>query len=119
MFSQFEAMGFSHGADGKPDTSDDVAIGPVDATWSVEEYTATFDDDDIRFVGEIDASTGRFTPALDGPNPQRSGNRNNIGDVWVVGVHTPASGPPLRARSHLVVTLPLYMRWEAFTVGGR
>jgi quinohemoprotein amine dehydrogenase len=55
-----------------------------------------------------------FTPALDGPNPQRKGNRNNIGDVWVVATQkTPApDARPLRARGHLLVTVPLYMRWE-------
>jgi quinohemoprotein amine dehydrogenase len=118
MFSQFEVTGYAHGPDGKPETNDDVVVGPVDARWTIEEYPATLGDDDIRFVGEIDASTGRFTPALDGPNPQRSGNRNNVGDVWVVGTHTTADGRTLRARAHLIVTVPLYMRWDFFTMGG-
>lgn len=120
MFAQFEALAFSNGPDGKPDSADDIAIGAVDATWSLEEYTATYDDDDIKFVGEIGANTGYFTPALDGPNPNRSGNRNNVGDVWVVAAHTPAgASAPMRARAHLVVTVPLYMRWDFSTVGGR
>ncbi len=118
MFAQFEAMAYSNGADGKPDTKDDLALGSVDATWTIEEYTATFDDDDRKFVGEIDGVKGLFTPALDGPNPARSGNRNNVGDVWVIATHTPAAGgAPVRARAHLVVTVPLYMRWDFFTVG--
>jgi quinohemoprotein amine dehydrogenase len=119
MMSQFDAVAFHNGADGKPDTADDLLLGPVDATWSLEEYTATYEDDDIKFVGEIDPKRGLFTPALDGPNPQRSGNRNNVGDVWVVAVHTPAGGTPMRARAHLVVTVPLYMRWDFSTMGGR
>ncbi len=107
MFAQFEAVAYSNGADGKPDTKDDLALGPVDATWTIEEYTATFDDDDRRFVGEIDAARGLFTPALDGPNTALSGNRNNIGDVWVIATHTPpGGGAPGRARAHLVVTVP-------------
>ncbi len=86
----------------------------------VEEYTATFDDDDMKFVGEIDGARGLFTPAVDGPNPKRSGNRNNVGDVWVVATHTPAPGAaPMRARAHLVVTVPLYMRWDFSTVNQR
>jgi quinohemoprotein amine dehydrogenase len=90
-----------------------LSLGPVEATWSVEEYTATFDDDDVKFVGEIDAKSGLFTPALDGPNPSRSGNRNNVGDVWVVATHALGAGrAPMRARAHLVVTVPLYMRWD-------
>jgi quinohemoprotein amine dehydrogenase len=113
MLAQFEAFAFSHGPDGKPDTKDDLPVGPVDATWTVEEYTATFDDDDLKFVGEVDAKTGLFNPALDGPNPARSGNRNNIGDVWVVATHKPtADAAPMRARAHLVVTVPLYLRWD-------
>ena len=118
MFARFEAIAYSNGVDGKPDTKDDLALGPVEATWSIEEYTATFEDDDRKFVGEIDASRGIFTPALDGPNPARSGNRNNVGDVWVIATHTPPDGgKPIRARAHLVVTVPLYMRWDFFTVG--
>ena len=119
MFAQFEAIGYSNGPDGKPDTKDDLNLGPVDAAWTIEEYTATFDDDDRKFVGEITNATGLFTPALDGPNPARSGSRNNIGDVWVVATHKPTTGEPLRGRAHLVVTVPLYMRWDFFTLGER
>jgi quinohemoprotein amine dehydrogenase len=120
MIARFDAVAWSHGADGKPDTRDDLDLGPVNATWSLEEYTATFDDDDIKFVGEIDRTRGVFTPAVDGPNPARSGNRNNVGDVWVVAVHQPEGATsPLRARAQLVVTVPLYMRWDFFTLNQR
>ncbi len=114
-YSQFEARAYHRGTDGKAGTADDVDLGLVDATWSLEEYSATFDDDDIEYVGEIAARTGLFTPALDGPNPERSGNRNNIGDVWVIASYSPPEGGadrPLRARAHLIVTVPLYMRWD-------
>src|SRR5262249_35547306 len=111
---QFEAVGIHYGADGKPDTADDLNLGIVDVKWSLEEYSATFDDDDIKFVGEIDAQ-GLFTPALDGPNPKRAGNRNNVGDVWVVAELTGGNArdttKPLRARAQLLVTVPLYMAW--------
>jgi quinohemoprotein amine dehydrogenase len=108
---QFEAIAYHNGADGRADTEDDVNLGPVPVGWSVEEYAATFDDDDIKFVGEMNSS-GLFIPAVDGPNPNRSGNRNNIGDVWVVATYKPSSGPPIRARAHLLVTVPLYMNWS-------
>ena len=114
-YTQFEARAYHRGTDGRMGTDDDVDLGVVDATWSMEEYSATFDDDDIEFVGEIDARTGFFTPALDGPNPERSGNRNNIGDVWVIANFSPPEGQanrPLQARAHLIVTVPLYMRWD-------
>lgn len=117
---QFEARAYSHGLDGKPGGGDDLDLGLVEARWSLEEYTATFKDDDLQFVGEL-GPTGLFTPNLDGPNPKRSGNRNNIGDVWVVASHTPAgtdpSAKPLRARAHLLVTVPIYMDWGPKEVG--
>jgi quinohemoprotein amine dehydrogenase len=114
QLQQFEAIGVNNGPDGKPDTPDDLNLGPVDVRWSMEEYTATFGDDDIQFVGGINDS-GLFTPALDGPNPKRAGNRNNVGDVWIVAesLSPDARDPskPLRARAHLLVTVPLYMYW--------
>jgi len=117
-FQQFEAMAFANGPDGKPNTADDWPLGLVDATWGVEEYTATFGDDDLKFVGGIDPKTGFFTPALDGPNPERSGNRNNIGDLWVTADYTPeGAAAPMRARAQLVVAPPVYMRWMASEVG--
>jgi len=112
QYARFEAVGISNGADGKPDTPDDIVTGTVPATWSVEEYGATYKDDDVRWVGTLDA-TGLFTPNVDGPNPQRPGDRNNIGDVYAVATWTPPSATrPLKARSLLIVTVPLYMRWE-------
>lgn len=112
QLQQFEAVGVHNGPDGKPGTSDDLDLGMVAVKWSVEEYTATFGDDDMQFVGAIDQN-GLFTPNVDGPNPKRNGNRNNIGDVWVVAELAPtgAGGKALRARAHLLVTVPVYMAW--------
>jgi quinohemoprotein amine dehydrogenase len=113
-FAQFEAIAYHNGPDGKPDTADDIEIGPVDAAWSLEEYGVTYDDDDLKFVGAIDQH-GLFTPNVDGPNPKRSGNRNNVGDVWVVATYQPAEkgARAIKARGQLVVTVPLYVRWDA------
>ena len=125
QLQQFEAIGINNGPDGKPGTADDLNLGLVNVKWSLEEYPATFGDDDIQFVGTLDQN-GLFTPNVDGPNPKRSGNRNNVGDVWVVAELSEAagrssngsngsSGPtisqPLRGRAHLLVTVPLYMNW--------
>ncbi|HMD35656.1 MAG TPA: quinohemoprotein amine dehydrogenase subunit alpha [Vicinamibacterales bacterium] len=119
QFQQFEAVGINNGPDGKPDTADDLNLGIVDVKWSVEEYPATWGDDDIQWVGALDQN-GFFTPNVDGPNPKRAGNRNNIGDVWVVAEATSAdvrdTTKPLRARAHLLVTVPIYMAW--FQSGG-
>jgi quinohemoprotein amine dehydrogenase len=108
----FEAIAYANGPDGKPDTKDDIDLGRVDATWSIEEYTATYDDDDKEFVGTIDAKTGLFTPNLDGPNPKRKHNADNYGDVWVVAAYAPADGHALKARAHLLVTVPLYIKFD-------
>jgi quinohemoprotein amine dehydrogenase len=117
MLAHFEAWAYSNGADGKPDSPDDIDLGMVDAAWSLEEYAATYNDDDIKFVGTLNEATGRFTPAVDGPNPNRVGARNNIGDVWVVAKYLgdAIAGKPAathRARAHLLVTVPLYMVFD-------
>ena len=107
QLQQFEAIGVNNGPDGKPGTADDLDLGIVNVKWSIEEYPATFGDDDAEYVGKLDQN-GLFTPAGDGPNPKRAGERNNVGDVWVVAELVER---PLRARAHLLVTVPLYMAW--------
>ncbi len=114
-FAQFEATAFSDGPDGKPETDDDLDLGFVDVEWSVEEYSAVFDDDDTEYVGTLDEN-GLFHPALDGPNPDREGLRNNVGDVWTVATYRGPDGKEVRGRAHLIVTVPLYMRWEPWRV---
>jgi quinohemoprotein amine dehydrogenase len=118
--AQFEARAFDSGPDNRADTPDDIDLGLVSASWALEEFAATYDDDDVKFVGTIDKASGLFTPNVEGPNPQRRGSRNNIGDVYVVATYTPeaSDGKPaktLRARTHLLVTVPLYMRFESGT----
>jgi quinohemoprotein amine dehydrogenase len=113
QFATFDAWAYHNGADKKPNTADDLKLDAVTASWSLEEYKATFDDEDIKFVGAIDQASGLFTPNVDGPNPQRKGERNNIGDVWVVASYTPPGATtPLRARSHLLVAPPLYIKFD-------
>src|SRR5580704_3180055 len=113
-YQQFEAIAYNRGPDGKPNTPDDVELGPVDAEWSLEEFYAVYGDDDKEFVGKM-SSTGFFTPAAEGPNPKRKFSRNNYGDVWAVATYKGAQdkdGKPLTARSYLVVAIPLYVRWD-------
>ncbi len=121
QLQQFEAVAYNNGADGKPDTNDDVNLGLVDATWSLEEYSAVFGDDDIQYVGAI-GDTGLFTPNEDGPNPKRRNRANNVGDVYAVATYVPPGASktdhPLRARAHLLVTVPLYMRWGTWPLPG-
>jgi quinohemoprotein amine dehydrogenase len=113
-FEQFEAVGYQRGADGKVRTADDVELGPIDVTWSVEEYLSVYGDDDKDFIGTL-SPTGLFTPALDGPNPKRKFSRNNYGDVWVVATaknEKDKDGKALTGRSYLVVTVPTYIRFD-------
>ena len=111
-YQQFEAIAYHRGLDGKSETADDVALGPVSVKWSVEEFIARYDDDDKDFVGQL-SPAGFFTPASEGPNPKRKFGGNNVGDIWVVATYQPPGDPkPLVARCYLVVAVPLYMRWD-------
>jgi quinohemoprotein amine dehydrogenase len=118
-FQQFEAIGYQRGEDGKLHTADDVELGPVDVSWSVEEFYAAYGDDDKNFVGTL-SPTGFFVPASDGPNPKRKFSRNNYGDVWVVATAKNEQGKDGRAligKSYLVVTVPTYLQWDQPEVG--
>lgn len=113
MLARFDAWAYNNGPDKKPGTEDDLKLDAVVATWNIEEYKATFDDEDIKFVGTIDKATSVFTPNVDGPNPERKGERNNMGDVWIVASYTPpGAAAALKGRSHLLVTAPLYMKFD-------
>jgi quinohemoprotein amine dehydrogenase len=113
-YQQFEAIGYQRGADGKMHTADDVELGPLDVSWSVEEFMSVYGDDDKDFVGTL-SPTGFFTPASDGPNPKRKFMRNNYGDVWIVATaknEKSSDGKALIGKSYLVVTVPMYMNWD-------
>jgi quinohemoprotein amine dehydrogenase len=110
QLQQFEAMGFSKGADRILGTEDDFRIGPVAAQWSIAEYYRNPGEDDASYVGTVDAN-GLFTPAAEGPNPQRQFSTNNIGDVWVEAAYPPPVGAsPLYSRAFLMVTVPRWLK---------
>jgi quinohemoprotein amine dehydrogenase len=117
QYAQFEAVAYAAGPDGKPETADDVALGPVPASWSMEEFFSTPNDDDVEFVGSVNDS-GLFTPSGEGPNPKRKKQTNNLptdnyGDVWIDASFTaPGGGAALRAKSYLVVSVPLYIHFD-------
>jgi quinohemoprotein amine dehydrogenase len=113
-YQQFEVMAYNRGADDKPNTSDDVEVGPIDVTWKMEEFYEVFGDDDKDFSGTL-SPTGLFTPALDGPNPERKQSRNNYGTVWVVATaknEKDKFGHLLTGRSYLTISPPLYIIWD-------
>jgi len=109
---QFEAIAYANGPDGKPNTPDDIILGPVQAKWSMQEFYATYGDDDTKFVGNLDSVSGLFTPAGEGPSMERQDMRNNYGDVWVVAEIEGPKGKPISGRSYLVVTVPQYLRFD-------
>ena len=117
-YVQFEAVAFANGPDGKPNTDDDIDLGPVPATYKMEEFVASYGDDDVEFVGSLDAKTGLFTPAADGPDPKRKSMRNNYGDVWVTATYKPeGAAAPLKGKSYLIVAVPQYASWDQPEVG--
>jgi quinohemoprotein amine dehydrogenase len=62
----------------------------------------------MRFVGAVDED-GLFTPANDGPNPQRPLSEANVGDVWVEAWYMPdGARRPIGARAYLLVMPPKY-----------
>jgi hypothetical protein len=88
QLERFEAVAFTRGPDGVPYNEDDVELMTVPVKWHLEEFPIRPGDDDVQFVGELDEDTGVFTPAIDGPNPERRFDANNIGDVYVVATCT-------------------------------
>jgi quinohemoprotein amine dehydrogenase len=107
-FIQFEAHAFSNGPDGIPGNADDLDLGLVKASWTLGESFTTPNDEDTKYVGTIDPD-GLFTPAQEGPNPQRQRSTNNAGDVWVNASYTPeGSTVALNTRAYLLVSVPAY-----------
>jgi quinohemoprotein amine dehydrogenase len=118
-YQQLEVVAYQRGQDGKLHTGDDIELGPVPVNWSMEEFYASFGDDDKEFVGSLN-NNGLFTPNVDGPNPQRKFSRNNYGDVWIVATakdEKDKDGKPLIGKSYLVVAVPTYINWDQPEVG--
>jgi quinohemoprotein amine dehydrogenase len=116
QYAQFEAIAYAAGPDGKPETADDIPLGPVPAHWSMSEFLSTPEDDDVKFVGTI-SEAGMFTPNVEGPNPERKKQANNFatnnwGDVWIDAEFAAPGGQTMKARSYLVVTIPVYVRYD-------
>ena len=105
--AQFEAIAYLNGADGKPGTADDVRLGAVPATWSVDNYDEKAKAaEDVRFAGVMEPH-GQFLPSFAGPNPARKG-LNNVGDLRVIA-RVADGEATLTADSRLVVTV---QRWN-------
>jgi len=100
-FQPFEATGYQRGADGRPRTADDLELGPVQVTWSMEVFYDTDPGKQDR-VGAV-SPAGFFTPAAANPG-------NNY-DVWIIATaktEKGRDGRPLVGKGYLVVTVPTY-----------
>lgn len=107
-FIQFEAHAFSKGPDGIPGNSDDLDLGMVKAAWSVEDLSTSSSNQNAKYVGVVDQN-GLFTPAQEGPDPERPRSTNNAGDIWVKASYTPeGSSAPLTAHAYVLVSVPDY-----------
>ena len=101
-YMQFEAVGYQRGLDGKLNTEDDLELGPLPVTWSLEVFHAPAGQG-AEHVGTL-TTGGLFTPAAANPNANF--------DVWISATakdEKNASGKPLIGKSYLVVTPPTYV----------
>ena len=107
-YAVFDAVAWSNGPDGKPETADDVRIGALPASWRVEPWNEQARDErDVEFAGVMDPNTGVFMPGDAGPNPARKYGTNNVGNLKVIA--TVKDGErELTADAHLIVTV---QRW--------
>ena len=101
----FEAHGYLSGKDGKIGTSDDISLGKVDAKWNVLPFDERAKiDEDVKFTGDMDSYSGRFTPSFAGPNPKRRFGTNNAGNLKIIATYKDGA-KTLEADSHLIVTV--------------
>lgn len=105
----FEAHAYDPGGDGINGTADDLYIGVLPARWRLAPFDAqAVKDNDLAFAGEIDASTGVFTPGDAGPNPARKYGTNNAGRLAVIA-EVGSQEASLQAQAELIVTV---QRWN-------
>lgn len=106
--TQFAAIGYLDGPDGKAGTKDDVRVGEFPAQWSTSNTDqAAAAMEDAKFAGRIGAATGLFVPAGAGPDPARKYSTNNAGDLQVKAT-VDDGGHPVSGTAHLIVTV---QRW--------
>ncbi len=102
---QFVARGMNYGADGKPDTADDLMLEPVAARWWLEEEKTRDNDDDLKYL-QTSVLNGLYTPVTTyGPIESRFQRREGVGLI-AIGASYTDGGQEFKARSLLGVTVP-------------
>lgn len=105
---QFQAFAWSRGADAD-DPSDDFLLGPVAAEFSLAEEKTRPGDDDLVYLGAIEAD-GTYLPSGDyNPIPSREYGGEGTGMVKVIAQYT-RGAIPYTAEGLLVVTVPDYIQ---------
>lgn len=100
-YQQFDAIGYHRGPDDKSHTADDIALGPVDVTWTTQIFRAT-EGSRSDAVGTL-SPLGLFTPADNNP-------KLNF-DLWVIATakdEKDRNGEPMVGKSYMVLTVPTY-----------
>lgn len=101
---QFETIAYSRGASAD-DPTDDVALGPVAASYSLAELVTRPNDDDLLWLGGIGAN-GAYIPTSDyGPIAVRDFHNEGIGLVKVLADYKKGERS-YTAEARLVVTEP-------------
>jgi quinohemoprotein amine dehydrogenase alpha subunit len=102
---QFVARGVNYGADGQPDTADDLILDAVDAKWWLEEEKTRDNDDDLKYL-QTSVVNGLYTPITTyGPIETRFQRREGVGLI-AIGASYSDDGKEFKGRSLLGVTDP-------------
>jgi quinohemoprotein amine dehydrogenase len=101
-YLQFESIGYQRGPDGKMHTADDLELGPIEVTWSLQVFHALGGSEAAGRVGTL-TDAGLFIPVSESPSTSF--------DLWVSATaksETSPGGKALVGKSYLVVTPPTY-----------
>lgn len=107
--SAYRALTFAAGKDGQAGTDDDVRLGYMPASWTLQPFDEIAEhDNDLAYAGTIDAN-GIFTPGDAGLNPARKMSTNNVGNLSVVGT-VMDGGHSVQGSAHLLVTVQKFVK---------
>jgi len=105
---QFQAFAYSRGVDAD-DPLDDFALGPVAADFSLAEEDTRPGDDDLAYLGGIEAD-GTYIPTGDyAPLPERGFGGEATGMVKVIAKYSRGAAV-FTAEAKLVVTVPDFIQ---------
>jgi hypothetical protein len=99
------ARGVNFGADGQPDTADDLILDVVDAKWWLEEEKTRENDDDLKYL-QTAVINGLYTPVTTySPIETRFQRREGVGLI-AISASFSDDGQEFKGRSLLGVTVP-------------